>query len=163
MILEDLGLRLQVMDEVARAARVDVVAAEVDLWEAIALFLREFIPVCAALYVEDDLITEVGAADAQRDDDIDIVFDMVRQFLQVLQRARAVEMPLLYIRQLGEQDFLRFAILREMRTDEARLAHDLHRLMRLLEVFLVGFEVRFRDFAFTVKVVVVERKTGFQL
>jgi hypothetical protein len=71
-------------------------------------------------------------------------------------------MAFLDIRQLGEQDFFRFAILREMRADEARLAHDLHRLMCFLEVFLVEFEVRFRDFAFTVKVVVVERKTGFQ-
>ena len=32
-------------------------------------------------------------------------------------------MAFLDIRQLGEQDFFRFAILREMRADEARLAH----------------------------------------
>lgn len=84
MILEDLGLVLEVMDEVARAARVDVVAAEVDLREAIALFLRELIPVSAALHVEEDFIAEVRAADTHRDDDIDVVLDVVRQFLQVL-------------------------------------------------------------------------------
>lgn len=72
------------MDEVARAARVDVVAAEVDLREAIALFLRELIPVSAALHVEEDFIAEVRAADTHRDDDIDVVLDVVRQFLQVL-------------------------------------------------------------------------------
>ena len=163
MILEDLGLIFEMMDEITRAARIDVVAAEVDLRETVALFLREFIPVCTALHVEEDLVAEVGTADAHRDDDVDIPLDVVRQFLQALQRARAVDVAFLNVRRLREQYLLRFAVLREMRTDEARLAHDLHRLMRLLKVFLVGFEVRFRDFAFTVKVVVVECETGFQL
>lgn len=84
MVLENLGLVLEVMDEVARAARVDVVAAEVDLREAIALFLRKLIPVSAALHVEEDFIAKVRAADTHRDDDIDVVLDVVRQFLQVL-------------------------------------------------------------------------------
>lgn len=84
MILENLGLIFEVMDEIARAARVDVVAAEVDLREAVALFLRELIPVSTALHVEENLVAEVRAADAHRDDDVDVAPDVIRQFLQAL-------------------------------------------------------------------------------
>ena len=162
MILQDFGLILEMMDEVARAARVNVVAAEINFREAVALFLRQLIPVSTALYIEQDLIAEIRTADTHGNDNVNIVLDMVREFLQMFERARAVEMAFLYIRQLGEQNFFRLAVFREMRTDEARLAHDLHGLMCLLEVFLIGLEVCFRDFALTIKVVIVERKTGFQ-
>ena len=81
MAFLDLGRLLEVVDEVVGALRIDVVAAEIDLREAAALFLRHAVPELAALHVEDDLVAEVGTADAERDDDVDVVLDVVGELL----------------------------------------------------------------------------------
>ena len=162
MRLRDFRHLLDVRDEVVRALRVDVVAGEIDFREATPLFFRQRVPELAALHVEEDFVAEVGAADAERDNDINVVFHVIRELLQVLERRRGVQMAFLDVRQLREQDFLRLAVLREVRADEAFLAHDLQRLVRFLEVGLVELQVVLRDFALAVQVVIVELEPGLQ-
>ena len=61
----DLRNILHVVDDVARAARVDVVAAEVDARIVVSLLVRERVPELAAVHVEQYLVPEEGAADAE--------------------------------------------------------------------------------------------------
>ena len=56
---------LHVVDDVARAARVDIVAAEVDARIVVPLLVRERVPELAAVHVEQYLVPEEGAADAE--------------------------------------------------------------------------------------------------
>ena len=99
------------MDDIARAARIDVLAAEYDFREAVALLFGHRIPELAAMDIKENLVTKIRAADTQRNHNIHIVLDMVCELLQVLHRTRAVQMALFDIRQLAEQNFLRLTIL----------------------------------------------------
>ena len=71
-------------------------------------------------------------------------------------------MAFLNVRQLREQNLLRLAIFGKVGADKARLTHDLHGLVSLLEIFLIKLQIVFRDFAFAIQVVIVKRKAGFQ-
>ena len=86
MRLGDFTHLLNMMDKVMRALRIDVVAGEINFREAVPFLFRHGIPELAALHVENDLVAEVRAADAERDDDIDVVLDVIRELLQVLER-----------------------------------------------------------------------------
>ena len=61
----DLRNILHVVDDVARTARVDVVAAEVNARIVVSLLVRERVPELAAVHVEQYLVPEEGAADAE--------------------------------------------------------------------------------------------------
>ena len=72
-------------------------------------------------------------------------------------------MTFLHIGKLGEKNLLRLAILGEMSADKALLAHDLHGLMSLFQIFLVALEISLGDFAFAIEIVIIKSKAGFQL
>ncbi len=111
MALRDGSRALQIVDDIARAARIDVLAAEYNFREAVALLFGHRIPELAAMDIKENLVTKIRAADTQRNHNIHIVLDMVCELLQVLHRTRAVQMALFDIRQLAEQNFLRLTIL----------------------------------------------------
>ena len=52
------------------------------------------------MHIKDNLVTQEGTADTQRNNEVHIVLHMVSELLQVLQRAGAVEMTLFDIRKL---------------------------------------------------------------
>ena len=147
------------MDDIPRTARVDVLAAEDDFREAIAFFLRHSIPELTAMNIKENFVAEIRAADTKRNHNVNIIFYMIRKFLQMFQGARAVQMTFLNIRQLAEKDFLRLAIFGKMRTDEALLAHYLHSFMSFFQIFFIKFQICIRNFAFTIQVVIIKRKT----
>ena len=163
MGLGDLGAVLQIVNDIAGAAGVNVLAAEDHLREALALLFGQLVPELAAMHIEEHLVAQVGATDAQGNHHIHIVLHMSRELTQALQGAGAVQVAFLHIGQLAEQNLLRLAILGEMSADKALLAHDLHGLMSLLQIFLVALEISLGDFAFAIEIVIVKSKAGFQL
>ena len=114
----DFGAVFEVMDDVTRAARVDVLTAEDNFREAIAFCLRQFVPEFTAMHIKDNLVAQEGAADTQGYNEIHVVLYMVGQFLQVLQGRRAVEVAFFNIGQLGEQNLFRLAVLGQMCADK---------------------------------------------
>ena len=107
----NLRLIFERTEKIARRARVDVVATEIDLREAAALFFRPLVPVCAALDIEEHLVAEERTADAERNNGIRMIFHMRRQFFQTRERGGRIQMTVGDIRQLGEKHLLRRAVL----------------------------------------------------
>ena len=159
----DFGAVFEIMDDVTRAARVDVLTAEDDFRETVAFCLRQFVPEFAAMHIKDNLVAQEGAADTQRYNEIHVVLYMVGQFLQVLQGRRAVEMAFFNVGQLGEQHLFRLAVLGQMRTDKTFLTHNLHGFVSFLQIFFIAFQVSFRNLTFAVQVFVIKLKTGCKL
>ena len=149
-------------DDIACAARVDVVPAEVDARIVIALLIRERVPQLAAVHVEQHLVPEEGAADAERDHHVHVPAGVFTELLEPCDRRRRVDMSVRDVGRLREQHLLRFAVLREMSADKARRPHDLHRLVRVLQILRIECKVGIRHLALAVEIVIVECKSGFQ-
>ena len=149
-------------DDIARAARVDVVPAEVYARIVIALLVRERVPQLAAVHVEQHLVPEEGAADAERDHHVRVPAGVFTELLEPCDRRRRVDMSVRDVGRLREQHLLRFAVLREMSADKARRPHDLHRLVRVLQILRIECKVGIRHLALAVEIVIVECKSGFQ-
>ena len=71
------------MDEVTRTTRIDIVAAEINLRETVSLFCCLIIPEFTAMYIKEDFVAQIGAADTKRYDCIDTALDGIRKFLQM--------------------------------------------------------------------------------
>ena len=159
----DLRLILERTEKIARRTRVNVVAAEIDLRKAAALFFRPLVPVGTALYIEKYLVAEIGAADPERDDGVRMILDMRRQFFQARERGGRVQMPVGDIRQLGEEHLFGRAVLRQMAANDTCRAHDLHRLMRLLHPVRHFLDIGLCHLARAIEIIVVKKESRLQL
>ena len=142
-----------VVDDIVRATRVNVLAAEINFWQTFALFGSPRVPEFAAEDVKQNFVAEEGAADTERHNDVNIVADAFREVVQSLNRRGAVEIELAVffsdVRQFGEVDFFGCAVFAEVRFYETGLAHNFHCRVSFFEVFGVEIEIGLSNFTFT--------------
>ena len=157
---------LQVVDNVARPARVNILSAEVDFGQAFALFGRPRVPEFAAENIEQNFVTEEGAADTERDNRVDIVADFFGEVVQAFDGRGRVQIKLAVlfgdVGQLGEVNFFGRAVFAEVGFDEAAFAHDFHSLVGFGERVFAFVEVGLSNFAFAEQIIIVEAEARFQ-
>ena len=157
-----LGASCQLADNIAGPSRVDILAAEINLRQAVTLLSAHGVPELAALHVKDYLVAQVGTANAQGNHCINAVSHGVGQLLQMCHGGRVVQMAFLNIWQLGEINLLRGAILGKMATDNTVLPHDLDSLGSSLDLVRQSLHISLGYLAFAYQIVIVKGKAGFQ-
>ena len=79
---------LEVVDNIAGAACVDILTAEVDFRHTLALLFGPGIPELAAEDIKENLVAEEGAADTERDNCVNIVANTLGEVVESLNAGR---------------------------------------------------------------------------
>ena len=156
----------KVIDDVASPARVDILSAEVDFGQAVALFGRPRVPEFAAEDVEQNFIAKERAADTEGNNRVDVIANAFGEVVEPLNTCGRVEVKFAVllgdVGELAEVNFFRRAVFAEVSFDKACFAHNLHSLVSRFECVFVAIEVGLSNFAFAEQIIIVEAETGFK-
>lgn len=156
------GLAGQLGHEARRRHAVHVVAGEIDLRTAVADRLRQLVPVRFGGQVEQDLVAQIGTADADEHRGVHIIAPGFAHLFQAPDGGFVVRVAFLQISLPREEDVFRRAVLRQMGLGKARFEDLLQRRRSVGHDRQEIVQHPFRDAVLPHHVPIDKRKTVLQ-